>query len=108
IRHYLARSALRTSGEYGMTEDSISGIDWASSSSSAPSNAEGITVPLLIMAMSCHYFLVPDEIIFDHAASKDKQYAIVEGAAHVLAPCRPEYGDTVKTLFNYVDKWLST
>jgi pimeloyl-ACP methyl ester carboxylesterase len=107
IRHYLATSALRTTPEYGMTEDSISGVDWASSSTSAPTNIEGVTVPLLIMAMSCHYFLVPDEIIFDHARSKDKQYALVEGAAHTFNACRPEYGDTVKRLFDYVDTWLS-
>lgn len=106
VRRYLASSALRTTQEYGMAEDSISGIDWASSSTSAPTNIEGITMPLLIMAMSCHYFLVLDEIIFDHAGSKDKQYAIVEGAAHVFSPCRPQYGDTVKTLFDYVDTWL--
>ena len=107
VRRYLASSALRTTPEYGMTEDSISGIDWASSSTSAPTNIEGVTAPLLIMAMSCHYFLVPDEMIFDHAASKDKQYAIVEGAAHTFNPCRPEYGDTQKRLFDYVDGWLS-
>jgi hypothetical protein len=107
VRHFLASDALRTTPEYGMTEDSITGIDWASSSTSAVSNVEGITVPILIMAMSCHYFLVPDEMIYDHAASKDKQYVIVEGAAHVLTACRPEYGDTQKRLFDYVDSWLS-
>jgi pimeloyl-ACP methyl ester carboxylesterase len=107
VRRFLATSALRTTSEYGMTEDSISGIDWASSGTSAVTNVEGITVPILIMAMSCHYFLVPDEMIFDHARSKDKQYVIVEGASHVLTACRPEYGDTQKRLFDYVDTWLS-
>ena len=56
--------------------------------------------------MTCHYFLVPDEIIFDHAASKDKHIVFVEGASHVLTFCRPEYGDTVKRMFDYVDGWL--
>jgi hypothetical protein len=107
VRRFLAEHALRTTRDYNMTEDSISGIDWTSSSSSAISNIEGITVPTLIVAMSCHYFLVPDEILYEHSRAKDKQYALIEGASHVFAPCRPEYGDTQKRLFDYIDKWLS-
>ena len=107
VRNFLATHALRTTSDYGMTEDSITGIDWASSSTSSISNIEGVTVPTLIVAMSCHYFLVPDEMIFDHSAAKDKQYALVEGASHVFSPCRPEFGDTQKRLFDYVDRWLS-
>jgi pimeloyl-ACP methyl ester carboxylesterase len=107
VRRYLANSAVRTTADYVLTEDSISGIDWASSSTSTPANVEGITVPLLIMPMSCHYWVVTNEIVFDHAASKDKQYVAVEGAAHIFTPCRPEYGDTVNKLFDYVDTWLS-
>ena len=106
VRGFLAGQALRTTPEYMMTEDSITGVDWASSSTSAPTNVEGIRVPLLIMTMTCHYFVVPDEIIFDHAASKDKQIAYVEGASHGFTPCRPEYGDTMKRTFDYVDSWL--
>lgn len=107
VRGFLAGQALRTTPEYMVTEDSITGVDWASSSTSAPTNVEGIRVPLLIMAMTCHYFVVPDEIIFDHAASKDKQIAYVEGASHGFTPCRPEYGDTMKRTFDFVDSWLS-
>jgi hypothetical protein len=59
------------------------------------------------MAMTCHYFVVPDEILFDHAASKDKEIVYVEGASHGYTPCRPEYGDTMKRTFDYMDKWLS-
>ena len=107
VRQFLASEAIRTTKEYKMTEDSITGIDWASSSTGAPSNIEGVTVPLLIMTMTCHYFLVPDEIIFDHAASKDKQIVYVEGASHGFTPCRPEYGDTVKRTFDYLGGWLN-
>lgn len=107
VRGFLAGQALRTTPEYMMTEDSITGVDWASSSTSAPTNVEGIHVPLLIMTMTCHYFVVPDEIIFDHVASKDKEIAYVEGASHGFSPCRPEYGDTMKRTFDHVDTWLS-
>ena len=60
-----------------------------------------------IMAMSCHYFLVPDEMIFDNSAAHDKQYVLVERASRGFTACRPEYGDTEKRLFNYIDSWLS-
>ena len=51
---------------------------------STPANAEGITVPSLVMTMGCHYLVVPGEIIYDHLAAKDKTYATVEGATHGL------------------------
>ena len=107
VRRFLAEHALRTTKDYMMTADSITGIDWNSSSSSAIANIEGVTVPTLIVAMSCHYFLVPDEMLFEHSAAKDKQYALVEGASHTFTPCRPEFGDTQKRLFDYVGDWLS-
>jgi hypothetical protein len=72
VRGFLAGEAIRTTADYGMTESSITGVDWPSSTNSAPSNIEGIKVPVLIMSMTCHYLMVPDEIIYDHA-SKDKQ-----------------------------------
>ena len=107
VRQFLASEALRTTADYMMTEDSITGVDWASSINSAPSNLEGVQVPVLILTMSCHYFVVPNELLFEHAASKDKQLVYVEGASHSMTPCRPEFGDTVKRTFDYVDGWLS-
>ena len=67
---------------------------------------QGITVPTLVLSMTCHYLMVPDEIIFDHLAAKDKQLVMVEGATHGFTPCRPEYGDTMARTFDYVDGWL--
>jgi pimeloyl-ACP methyl ester carboxylesterase len=107
VRKFLADSALRTTSEFSMTADNIIGVDWASSSTSVPSNIEGVKVPTLVMAMNCHYFVVPSEIAYDHAGATDKQYVAVEGATHMFRPCKPEYGDTQKRLFDYVDGWLS-
>ncbi len=45
VRGFLAGDAIRTTRDYGMTEDSITGVDWSSSSASAPSNIAGIKVP---------------------------------------------------------------
>jgi len=107
VRGFLAGEAVRTTKDYGMTEDSITGVDWRSSATSAPSNIEGIGAPVLIMSMTCHYFEVPDEMLFDHATSKDKELVYVEGAAHEYTACRPEYGDTMKRTFDYIDGWIS-
>jgi pimeloyl-ACP methyl ester carboxylesterase len=106
VREYLATSAMRFAPNYNITADDIVGVDWRSAAESTPGNAEGITVPSLIMVMSCHYMIVPGEITFRHLAAKDKTFAAVEGAVHTFTPCKPEYGDTVKRLFDYVDGWV--
>jgi hypothetical protein len=107
VRRFLAMSAIRTQKDFAFTEDDIVGVDWKSAMSSTPSNVEGITVPTLVMSMTCHYLVVPDEIVFNHLAARDKQFALVEGAAHNFTACRPEYGDTVARTFDFVDAWLT-
>ena len=106
VRRFLALSAIRTTPDFAITADDIVGVNWASAISSTPANAEGISVPALVMVMTCHYLVVPGEIIFDHLRSTDKTFAAVEGAVHGFTPCRPEYGDTVKRTFDFVDGWL--
>lgn len=107
VRTFLAEDAIRTTPGFAITADDIIGVQWDSSTTSTPTNAAGITVPALVMVMTCHYFIVPGEILYDHLASKDKAYAAVEGATHMFTPCRPQYGDTVKRTFDFVDAWLS-
>ena len=107
VRRFLAASAIRTTPEYAITADDIVGVDWSSAYNSTPGMAEGITVPALVLTMSCHYLVMPGEIIFDHLASRDKTYASVEGATHGFAPCGPEFGDTSKRTFDYLDTWLA-
>jgi hypothetical protein len=107
VRKFLISAAIRTGSDYAITADDIVGVDWASATTATPGNAEGITVPALILSNTCHYLIVPDEIIFNHLASKDKTLVYNEGAVHGFTPCRPEYGDTVKRAFDYVDGWLS-
>lgn len=107
VRTFLAQAAIRTGTDYAITADTITGVDWASAFTSAPANARGITVPALVLTMSCHYLLVSGELTFDALASRDKRYAAVEGATHLFTPCRPEYGDTVARSFDFVDGWLS-
>lgn len=107
VRSFLSNDAIRVTSGYGFTADDIVGVDWTSSINSTVGNAEGITVPALVMVMACHYLVVHGEIVFDHLRSNDKTLAAVEGAVHEFTPCRPEYGDTVKRTFDYVEDWLS-
>jgi hypothetical protein len=107
VRDFLSDSAIRTGPNFAITTDDMLDVDWRSAMTSTPANAEGISVPSLVLTMGCHYLVVPGEIIFDHLAARDKTYATVEGAVHVFTPCGAQYGDTVKRTFDFVDGWLS-
>jgi hypothetical protein len=107
VRTFLAEDAIRTTAKFAITADDIVGVQWSSSPASTPANARGITVPALVMVMTCHYFIVPGEIVYDQLASRDKTYAAVAGASHMFTACRPQYGDTVERTFDFVDAWLS-
>jgi pimeloyl-ACP methyl ester carboxylesterase len=107
IRSFLSANAIRA-------KDSLEEIDWCSSNNSTPCAVRSISVPVLVMAMQGHYFMRDGEVIFDNAASKDKDFALVEGAIHNLAPCPAcskvtglDYGNARKNLFDYVAKWTS-
>lgn len=107
LHRFLTNDAVRTTPSFALTEDDILGVDWASSNTSTPVSATGVTVPTLLLTMSCFQFVVPGEIIFDHLAARDKTYAAVEGAGHDFAPCRAGFGDTRKRSFDFVDGWLA-
>jgi hypothetical protein len=113
VKSWLSSNAVRVNtAEYEVTEDEIRGIDWSSSATSTPANLAGTHVPLLILGMTGHYWMVPSEIFFQSAAAADKELAFVEGASHNLVPCQAcerypgEFGDTVRTTFEYVAAWL--
>jgi pimeloyl-ACP methyl ester carboxylesterase len=107
VRKFLVHSAIRTTADFAITADGITGVDWKSAITSAPGNAEGITVPALIVSNTCHYLMMQDEILYDHLASKDKTLVYNEGSTHMFTPCKPEYGDTTKRAFDYVNGWLN-
>jgi pimeloyl-ACP methyl ester carboxylesterase len=113
VKRFLTTFASRTTPDYNITEDTIEGIDWKSSYNSTPGNIDGVTVPLLVMGMTGHYWLVSAEIAYQHAASKDKSIAFVEGATHGFTPCQPcertpgEFGDTMNRTFDYVAEWIA-
>lgn len=113
VRKFLNTFAVRVGDDYGFDADSFRGIDWASSYSCPPSSVEGVTVPLLAMGMTGHWEFLAAETIYEHARSADKSIAFVEGATHGYTTCTAcekvpgQFGDTLKTTYDYVDGWLS-
>ena len=74
---------------------------------SVPGNRRGHPRSHAGHAGTCAAHLVFSEIAFDHSAAKDKEFVGVEGAGHFFQPCRPEYGDTFRRAFDYIDSWLT-
>lgn len=114
VRTFLKSVAVRVDPEiYGYDESEIYGIDWSSSYCNTVGNVEEISAPLLIMGMTGSYEYIASEHIFEHAKkSSDKVMAFVEGAGHHFfteaeAERFPgELGDTMKSCFDYVEKWI--
>jgi hypothetical protein len=106
IRSFLSANATRA-------KDSMDDIDWCSSNNSTPCALQAISVPLLITAMGGHYFIRDNEIHYELARSRDKDFVIIEGAVHGFTPCTAceqapgQYSNTVKNLFDYVQRWIN-
>jgi hypothetical protein len=113
VRSYLVDSAIRVGNDFGYGADDVHGVDWTSSYSSTPGNVESIRVPTLVMGMTGGYEYLAAETIYANSATKDKSLAFVEGATHIYTPCRAcektpgEFGDTIKNLYDYADRWLA-
>jgi len=106
VRHYLSFQGLRVSPDYRLSEDNVHGVQWRSTANSLQGNLQGIHVPTLVMSATCAPRVVLLELAYELSAARDKEFVGVEGANHGFLPCRPEYGDTFKRTFDYVDGWL--
>lgn len=114
VRTYLNSSAVRTTADFGYNEDSMYGVDWLSSYTCTPGNMQCVSAPTLLMGMTGGYEFLATEIIHENTPKiTDKTIAFVEGASHGFDTAKDcetypgQYGDTIRTLFDYVDKWLS-
>ena len=71
-------------------------------------------MPLLVAAMGGNTGIRDNEMLYDMAASKDKDFIVVEGATHNIEPCtdcetrKGEHGNVTKNFFNYVAKWITS
>jgi hypothetical protein len=114
VYSYLGMYAIRATPDFGFGEvTAMKGVDWHSSISSNPGNVEGISVPFLTMGMTGSFESSTAETIHNHVKSSDKSLVYVEGATHGYGTCKKcettpgQFGDTEKTLFDYIDGWLS-
>ncbi len=106
VRSFLSANATRAT-------DSMDGIDDCSTNNSTPCALRSISVPVLIAAMGAHYFIRDNEIHYEVAASKDKDFVVIEGATHGISPCVAceqtpgQYSNSVRNFFDYVAKWVN-
>lgn len=113
VREFLVSYAVRTTEGYGYDADSVFGIDWSSSYNCPPGNIQYVSAPLLTMGMTASWEYLAAETIYENAAGTDKTIAFVEGANHMfeteteLEEYPGQFGDTMKTVYDYVDGWLS-
>lgn len=113
VKSFLTSYAVRTEEDFGYDESGVWGIDWSSSYCCPPGNVVGIKAPLLVMGMTGGWEFLASETIYNQATTEDKTIAFVEGATHKFNPAKHcektpgQFGDTVKTIHDYVAKWLT-
>ena len=106
VRSFLSANAIRAT-------DSMDGIDWCSSNNSTPCALQHISVPVLITAMGGHYFIRDNEIHYEMAAGKDKDFVVIEGATHGITPCTAcektpgQYSNVTRNWADYVQRWIN-
>ena len=69
----------------------------------------------MVAAMGGYFFIRDGEQIYEMSASADKDFVVIEGANHNLAPCAPcsvlhggaDYSRARINLFNYIRDWVS-
>ncbi len=106
LKSFLTANAIRST-------NSMTGVEWCSSNNSTPCALGQIGVPLLVSAMGGNTGLRDNEWLYEMAASRDKDFFVLEGATHNIDPCvecetrKGEYGNSVKNFFNYVRDWMN-
>lgn len=114
VQGFLTSYAIRVDANtYSYGADYIRGIQWTSTYASPPGNVQSIASPLLLLGMTGSYEGWASETIYELAKSTDKELAFIDGAGHGYNTCKAcektpgQFGDTVKTTYDYADKWLS-
>jgi dienelactone hydrolase len=106
IKSFLSANAVRAT-------DARDGIDHCSTNNSTTCAVQSISIPIMIAAMGAYHFVRDDEVIFEKAISRDKDYVVIEGALHGFTPCAAcettpgQYGNSVRNLFDYIQKWVN-
>jgi pimeloyl-ACP methyl ester carboxylesterase len=106
LRSFLSAQAIRA-------RNSMDDIDYCSSNNSTVCAVQSISAPVLFAAMGAHYFIRDNELHYDMARSKDKDFVVIEGAVHGFTPCTAcertpgQYSNSVKNLFDYAAGWIN-
>lgn len=106
IRSFLSANAVRAT-------DARDGIDHCTTNNSTTCAVQSISIPILIAAMGGYRFVRDDEVIFEKAASTDKDYVVIEGALHGFTPCVAcettpgQYSNSVRNFFDYIQTWTN-
>jgi hypothetical protein len=106
LKSFLTANAIRST-------NSMTGIDWCSSNNSTPCALGQIGVPLLVSAMGGNTGIRDNEWLYENAASRDKDFFVLEGATHNIDPCvecetrKGEYNNAVRNFFNYLRDWMN-
>jgi hypothetical protein len=106
ILSFLSTNAVRST-------NSLDGIDDCSSNNDTICAVKSIHVPEMFAAMGAHYFVRDVEHEYDAAASRDKDFVVIEGAVHGFTPCTRcektpgQYANSEKNFFDYVAAWIN-
>lgn len=106
LRSFLTANAIRST-------NAKDGVDWCSTNNSTPCALAQIGVPLLVSAMGAGTAIRDNERLFEVAASRDKDFVVVEGATHNIEPCeecaarKGQYNNAFRNYFTYVRDWIN-
>jgi pimeloyl-ACP methyl ester carboxylesterase len=106
LRSFLSANAIRSA-------HSMTGVEWCSTNNSTPCALGQITVPLLVSAMGGGTAIRDNESLYEIAASRDKDFFVLEGATHEFEPCvecetrKGQYGNGVKNYYDYLRNWIN-
>jgi hypothetical protein len=105
INSFLGAGAIRSA-------NAMIDIDHCSSNNSTTCMVQHIEAPVLVLASQGHYFIRDNEEIFERAASRKKDYAVIAGATHGMGNCAKcegaPYRNVRKNFYDYVAKWINT
>ncbi|MGI6072277.1 MAG: alpha/beta hydrolase [Lachnospiraceae bacterium] len=113
VKNYLSHNSVRALANYAMKEDEVTGIAWDETYNCTTSNVPHVKCPSLFVGMTGGYEYLASEVLYDRSTSEDKAIAFIEGATHCFdanleaEKFTGQFGDTKKTLYDYVDIWLS-
>jgi hypothetical protein len=95
------------------SRDSLMDIDYCSTINSTTCAVGSIEAPSLFMAMGGYKFIRDHEIMFERSTSKDKDFAVVEGALHGYDACKRcettpgQFASSTKNMFDYIRDWTN-